>query len=63
MKLRRNIMFSYTELRLFERLFGMDSGYVLDFTNDSFRDFVHDSIGINIYEEHYVKTVDLKRIF
>lgn len=54
-------MFSYTELRLFEKLFGMDSGYVLDFTNDLFQDFIHDSIGINIYEENYVNNVKEER--
>lgn len=31
-----------------EKLFEMESGYVLDFTNASFRQFVRDSIGVDI---------------
>lgn len=37
----------------FEKLFGMASGYVLDFSNWSFQDFVHGSVGVDIYEERY----------
>lgn len=44
---------SNLEKRNFERLFGMATGYVLDFSNGTFQDFVLDSIGRNIFEEKY----------
>ena len=37
----------------FEKLFGMDSGYVISFTNRTFSSFVADSVGLNIYDEKY----------
>lgn len=36
----------------FERLFGMGSGYVLDFSNRAFREFVYGVMKINIYERY-----------
>jgi len=44
---------SYFEKAKFEKLFDMGSGYVLDFSNNRFRQFVADSIGIDVYEEKY----------
>lgn len=41
------------EKRSFERLFGMGSGYVLDFSNRTFDEFVTDSVGLNIWEAKY----------
>lgn len=41
------------EKRLFEKLFGMSSGYVLDFSNRTFDEFVIDSTGLSIMEEKY----------
>ncbi|WP_341960047.1 abortive infection family protein [Planococcus maritimus] len=38
------------EKRLFEEILGMESGYVLDFTNNSFSRFVEETINIDIYE-------------
>lgn len=35
----------------FEELFGMQSGYVLDFSNRTFCNFIKESIGIDIYED------------
>jgi len=35
-----------------EHLFGMSSGYVVDFSNASFADFVHTSIGFNPYDRY-----------
>lgn len=43
--------FSSIESSPFERLFQMDTGYVLDFTNDTFRNFVNSSVGIDLYDE------------
>jgi hypothetical protein len=41
------------EKRGFERLFGMGSGYVLNFSNPTFDQFVVDSVGRSIFEEKY----------
>ena len=41
------------EKRKLERAFGMASGYVLDFSNRTFEEFVIDSVGIEIYDERY----------
>ena len=42
-----------TEKRKFEQLLGMNSGYVLDFTNRGFKEFVFDSTGRDIYDARY----------
>lgn len=36
-----------------EKLFGMDSGYVIDFSNRSFSDFIFTSSGLDIYSSKY----------
>ena len=41
------------EKRKFEKLLCMSGGYVLDFTNRTFAEFITDSIGLNIYEARY----------
>jgi hypothetical protein len=41
------------EKRKFEQLLGMGSGYVLNFSNSSFAEFVLDSTGLNIYDSRY----------
>jgi hypothetical protein len=41
------------EKRKFERLLGMGSGYVLDFSNRTFDEFVTDTVGRNIYDSKY----------
>jgi hypothetical protein len=41
------------EKRRLERLLGMESGYVLDFSNNTFYDFVLDEVGRDIYDEAY----------
>lgn len=41
------------ELRLVDDLFGMSSGYILDFTNATFDDFFCREIGVNIYDDAY----------
>ncbi len=43
---------SFIDKQYFEDLFGMQSGYVLDFKNRSFRDFVQSSIQIDIYKQY-----------
>ena len=41
------------EKRKLEKLLGMSSGYVLDFTNRTFAEFITDSTGLNIYDARY----------
>lgn len=41
------------EKRKFEQLLGMESGYVLNFTNRSFTEFVRDSTGLDIFDPRY----------
>jgi hypothetical protein len=42
---------SMLEKRKFEELFNMSSGYVLDFTNQSFASLFQTTVGIDIYKE------------
>jgi hypothetical protein len=44
---------SNLEKRKFEKLLGMSSGYVLDFSNRTFAEFITDSTGLDIYEARY----------
>lgn len=44
---------SNVEKRSLERLFDMGSGYVLDFSNRTFEEFVFDSSGKGIYDTKY----------
>jgi len=37
----------------FEKLFEMDSGYVLNFSNSAFQGFIFETTGINIYDKKY----------
>jgi hypothetical protein len=37
------------EKRVFEDLFGMASGYVLDFSNNTFAEFFRETANIDIY--------------
>lgn len=41
------------ELKVVDELFGMSSGYVLDFTNGTFADFFRREVGIDIYDNAY----------
>jgi hypothetical protein len=41
------------EKRTFERLLAMGGGYVLDFSNRTFSEFVLDSTGRDIYDSRY----------
>ncbi len=36
-----------------EKLLGMSSGYVLDFNNQSFGEFIYDSVGVDIWDDKY----------
>lgn len=41
------------EKRKLERALGMGSGYVPDFSNRTFEEFILESVGIEIYDEKY----------
>lgn len=41
-----------TKMKL-EKLFGMESGYIMNLTGPQFEDFVYDKTGINIFDEKY----------
>ena len=43
----------FAERRVFEELFEMGSGYVCDFSNRTFAEFVADATGIDVYQEKY----------
>jgi hypothetical protein len=44
---------TFVERRKFEQLLGMSSGYVLDFSNRTFSEFVRESSGRDIYDSRY----------
>lgn len=44
---------TFTEKRKLEALFGMNTGYVLDFSNRTFDEFVLESIGLSLFDEKY----------
>lgn len=44
---------TYVEKRKFEEFLGMSSGYVLDFSNHTFAEFILDSTGIDISDSSY----------
>jgi hypothetical protein len=46
------------EKRIFEKLFGMKEGYVLDFSNKDFQDFIKTGVDINIFDKKYQKVCD-----
>ncbi len=48
------------EKRVFEDLFGMASGYVLDFSNNTFAEFFRETVNIDIYAPKYAFNGDSK---
>lgn len=44
---------TYTEKNRLETLFGMGSGYVLDFSNRTFQEFVYDAVSRDIDDPKY----------
>lgn len=48
------------EKKLFEDILGMASGYVLDFTNNTFAEFFRDTVNIDIYADKYSFNGDSK---
>lgn len=52
--------FEIQEKKILEKFLGMDSGYVLNFTNRTFCDFFFENFNINIYDEKYADKGDSK---
>ena len=50
----------FQERNYIEKLFDMKSGYVIDFSNRTFREFVYDTVKIDIEEEKYYENGDSK---
>ncbi|NOR47991.1 MAG: hypothetical protein GQ533_08100 [Methanosarcinaceae archaeon] len=48
------------EKKYFEDIFGMSSGYVLDYTNTTFAELFGDVVGIDIYDDKYAFNGDSK---
>ncbi|MGB3608332.1 abortive infection family protein [Psychroserpens sp.] len=44
---------NYKEKFTIEKLFDMPTGYVMDFSNRTFEQFIYDSVKVNIYSEKY----------
>lgn len=44
---------TFIEKSKFEQLLGMGHGYVLNFSDRTFQEFIEDAIGIDIYDEKY----------
>jgi len=44
---------TFIEKDYFEELLGMGSGYILDFSNRTFQEFVYEIIGIDIYIKYH----------
>ena len=50
-------MFSPRELSFFENLFNMESGYVLDFSRDGLKNFIRDSVNLDVFTVEYSNQV------
>ena len=51
---------SYAEKEIIEKALEMESGYVSDFTNRQFKEFIEDITSIDIYSEKYSSNGDSK---
>lgn len=51
---------SFNERRQIEQCFGMESGYVLDFCNRTFKEFIQDAVARDIYSRNYSAEGDSK---
>lgn len=53
---------SFTEQEKFENLFGMGSGYVLDFSNTKFQRFIYSVMNVDVYQKYeYASKANLLR--
>lgn len=49
-----------TEKLMFEKILGLDSGYVLEFSNSTFQEFIFNLVKLDIYENRYALYGDSK---
>lgn len=49
---------THIQKQIFEKLFNMKTGYVLDFSNKTFQDFVKSSVNRDIFDKRYEKVCD-----
>ena len=47
------VQIKHSEMRVFDDAFDMHGGYVLDFSDRTFSEFLDDEFEINIYDEKY----------
>ena len=40
------------DMPIIDRVFGMEGGFVLDFSNRTFAEFFHDEVNVDIYNPH-----------
>jgi len=48
-----NVKIRPVDMRIIDRVFGMEGGYVLDFSNRTFAEFFHDEFNVDIYDDHW----------
>ena len=46
-----NVKIRPVDIRIIDRVFGMEGGYVLDFSNRTFSEFFHEELNVDIYRE------------
>ena len=46
-----NVKIRPVDMRIIDRVFGMEGGYVLDFSNRTFAEFFHEELGVDIYDD------------
>ena len=48
-----NVRIRPVDMRIIDRVFGMEGGYVLDFSNRTFAEFFHEEFNVDIYDDHW----------
>ena len=48
-----NVKIRPVDMRIIDRVFGMEDGYVLDFSNRTFAEFFHEEFNVDIYDDHW----------
>ena len=48
-----NVKIRPVDMRIIDRVFGMEGGYVLDFSNRTFAEFFHEELNVDIYDDHW----------
>ena len=48
-----NVKIRPVDMRIIDRVFGMEGGYVLDFSNRTFAEFFHEGFNVDIYDDHW----------